>query len=248
MARRAHRQRSQGASRAAAPALAPPSPPGRRRLPPLSLPAVTRATVVSKSVVGQLFEGKPDRRAYPQRRAQTAREEGKRHGIKRNAAGTGGVHELTFNGCAPCSRFMSLMLSLTSSCEMRPYKLDLLEEKSGQARPDEVRGEPWQRLSGQRCERTEHVSHAPAADTHNEEQKQPPKLPAADSRRHQPLQVEVLPCEPYAPGSLAKVRGTELTEHVVMGRCHDRLSLREGSRAWQAQKSLSDLVSSVYRA
>ena len=216
MARRAHRQRSQGASRAAAPALAPPSPPGRRRLPPLSLPAVTRATVVSKSVVGQLFEGKPDRRAYPQRRAQTAREEGKRHGIKRNAAGTGGVHELTFNGCAPCSRFMSLMLSLTSSCEMRPYKLDLLEEKSGQARPDEVRGEPWQRLSGQRCERTEHVSHAPAADTHNEEQKQPPKLLATDSRRHQPLQVEVLPCEPYAPGSLAKVRGTGLTEQKYL--------------------------------
>ena len=143
MARRAHRQRSQGASRAAAPALAPPSPPGRRRLPPLSLPAVTRATVVSKSVVGQLFEGKPDRRAYPQRRAQTAREEGKRHGTERNTTARGGTRELTFSGCAPCSCFMSLMQSLSCGCEECSYKLDKLEEKRGPPGPDEVRGRPW---------------------------------------------------------------------------------------------------------
>ena len=57
MAQRAHRQRSPGPSRAAAAALAPPSPPERRSLPPLRSPAVTHAAVVSESVVGQILYG-----------------------------------------------------------------------------------------------------------------------------------------------------------------------------------------------
>ena len=241
MARRAHRQRSQGASRAAAPALAPPSPPGRRRLPPLSLPAVTRATVVSKSVVGQLFEGKPDRRAYPQRRAQTAREEGKRHGTERNTTARGGTRELTFSGCAPCSCFMSLMQSFNGNCEMCPYKLDVLETKSEPPGPDEFRGRPWRCLSRGRCERAAHVSPCTGSGHAPQEQKQPPKLLTADSLRHQPVQAEVLACEPDGAVRSVKVWVAELTNHLVMGasasepwceegESHDSLKSRVGSR------------------
>ena len=167
VARRAHRQRSQGASRAAAPALAPPSPPGRRPLPPLRPPAVTRATVMSESVVGQRFSGRSARLPDPQRRARTAREQSKRHAIERSARETGGLHELTFIGCAPSSCFLSLMQSLNGSCEECPYKLDELEEKSGPPGPDEFRGRPWRCLSRGRCEQAADVSpctgseHAP---------------------------------------------------------------------------------------
>ena len=143
MWRRVHHQRSPGTSRAAAAALAPPSPAEGRSLPPLRPPAATHATVVSVLLRGGFRTGKILRRAYPERRAWTAREEGKRHGIERNAQASGGLRELTFNGCAPCSCFLSLMQSLSRGCEECPHNLDVLEGRVGPTGPDEIQGGPW---------------------------------------------------------------------------------------------------------